>query len=71
MPSDCLLPCRVIVVRQGSLARSEFVLTLDDDLMPGDDRLLEELVRELRAERDPSRILGFTGCALCPDASKK
>ena len=46
-------------------------MTLDDDLVPGDARLLADLVAALDAELDTTRIFGFTGCALDPDARKR
>ncbi len=53
-----------------SLARSEFVTTIDDDLIFSDDRVLEDAVRELEASDDPFRAVGFAGCVLHPDEDK-
>jgi hypothetical protein len=50
-----------------SLARTEFVTTIDDDLIFSDDRVLDDAVDALVGGGDPHRIVGFAGCIIHPD----
>ena len=53
-----------------SLAQTEFVTTIDDDLIFSDDGVLDDAVNELIRGGDRHRIVGFAGCILHPDATQ-
>lgn len=58
----------------GSLAKTKYVCTMDDDLTFADPRVLEDAIAQLESHNseaaNTTTIAGFTGCVLHPDQQK-
>ena len=48
----------------GSMADTDYICTLDDDLMPGDARVFEDFVRAMDEDSTPDRAYGFDGLVI-------